>query len=222
MSETRTAVIPAQPEPAPTGRAAPSRRTGWRLILHWFGILCLMAAAGAAGYVAWSLWGTGLTTQRAQGELRHGWSSAVDRKPPSQAPSKVAIGSRYAELQIPSIGLDMMVVQGTGYEDLKMGPGHYPDTADPWEDAGRVGIAGHRTTYLHPFFDLDQVREGDRITLRTEYGTFTYRVDGDPFVVPEAGSGFVLDQTPRPTLVLTTCNPRYESYQRLIVTAVRL
>jgi len=42
------------------------------------------------------------------------------------------------------------------------------------------------------------------------------------FVVQEAGSGVVLTQTATPTLVLTTCNPRYSSSQRLIVTADRV
>ena len=37
-------------------------RTGWRLVVHWFGMACLMLAAGLAGYVGWSLWGTGLHT----------------------------------------------------------------------------------------------------------------------------------------------------------------
>lgn len=216
MSET---TIEAPTEAA--ARPAKPRRSGWRLASHWVGIACLMLAAGFGGYVAWLLWGTGLTTQRAQAQLRQGFDQVVDTKPPSSAPSLIPLGTRYAELQIPSIGFDMMVVQGTAYDDLKLGPGHYPDTADPWDPTGRVGIAGHRTTYLHPFFDLDRVRTGDTITLRTEYGTFAYRVDRDPFVVAEAGSGAVLHQTERPTLVLTTCNPKYQSYERLIVTAVR-
>jgi sortase A len=112
------------------------------------------------------------------------------------------------------------VVQGTDYDSLKEGPGHYVDTADPWDPTGRVGIAGHRTTYLHPFFDLDQVQPGDTIQLQTAYGTFTYTVTKN-FVMPEATAGVVLEQTKRPTLVLTTCNPRYASSQRLIVEADR-
>jgi sortase A len=115
----------------------------------------------------------------------------------------------------------MIVVQGTDEESLKKGPGHYPDTADPWDATGRVGIAGHRTTYLAPFYSLDSMRGGDPITIRTEYGTFEYvvtRVD----VISEAGSGIVLTQTEDPTLVLTTCNPRYSSSQRLIVYADRV
>ena len=201
-------------------RSAPARRRGWRLAVHWFGVVCLMVAAGCAGYVGWALWGTGLTTQHAQEQLRRDWDRQVNSKPVADAPAVAPLGSRYAELRIPTIGLDLMVVEGTDYEDLKLGPGHYPDTADPWDPTGRVGIAGHRTTYLHPFFDLDEVEPGDPITLRTEYGTFTYRVDRN-FVVNEAGSGAVLHQTEKPTLVLTTCHPKYSSSQRLIVTASR-
>jgi sortase A len=121
-------------------------------------------------------------------------------------------------IQIPRIDLDMVVVQGTDYGSLKEGPGHYVDTADPWDRTGRVGIAGHRTTYLHPFFNLDEVQPGDPIRLMTAYGTYTYTVTKN-FVLPEATAGVVLEQTQRPTLVLTTCNPRYASSERLIVEA---
>ena len=41
------------------------------------------------------------------------------------------------------------------------GPGHYPGTPLPGE-AGNVAIAGHRTTYAHPFYDLNAVAPGDR------------------------------------------------------------
>jgi sortase A len=219
MSETDTEA--AAPLATRVARHAP-RRSGWRRVAHWSGVGCLMLGTAFAGYVVWLLWGTGLTTQHAQSQLREGWQRAIDAKPPAAAPALVPLGTRYAEIQIPSIHVDMMVVQGTAYGDLKLGPGHYPDTADPWDRTGRVGIAGHRTTYLHPFLNLDKVHLGDAITLRTEYGTFIYRVNRPPFVIAEGGSGVVLTQTKAPTLVLTTCNPRYQSYQRLIVTATRL
>jgi sortase A len=196
------------------------------LILKWFGVACLMVAAGLGGYIAWLLWGTGLETRAAQNDLRQGFEHVVDSKPITEAPQPGSTelplrGQAYAELIIPRLDFDMIVVQGTDDVSLKKGPGHYPDTADPWEATGRVGIAGHRTTYLHPFYDLDQLQVGDEITLRTEYGTFTYSVSR-VFIVPSTGSGVVLTQTPEPTLVLTTCHPRYSSSQRLIVTADRV
>ncbi len=39
---------------------------------------------------------------------------------------------------------------------------------------------------------------------------------------PRMGISSVLDQTKNPTLVLTTCNPRYSAAERLIVIARRL
>jgi sortase A len=210
----------------PRTRSAPRpRRPLSALILKWFGIACLMVAAVLAGYIGWLLWGTGLTTSAYQHQQKPAFVKLVDSKPISQAPAPDAPpplrGSAYAELIIPRIDLDFIVVQGTDEESLKKGPGHYPDTADPWDPAGRVGIAGHRTTYLAPFYSLDSMQKNDTITLRTEFGTFNYIVTSVA-VIPEAGSGIVLTQTPNPTLVLTTCNPRYSSSQRLIVYADRV
>jgi sortase A len=198
------------------------RRTTGRAILHWIGIACLLGAAYFAGYVAWSLWGTGLQTEQAQQELRtttDRWGGQPQPIPadPKTAP-RILPGDAYADIVIPSIGLDMVVVQGTDYESLKKGPGHYLDTADPWDGTGRVAIAGHRTTYLAPFFDLDQVQPGDRISLLTRYGRFDYEVTKN-FVLPEETAGVVLEQTEKPTLVLTTCHPKYASYERLLVEA---
>jgi sortase A len=183
-----------------------------------------MVATTIGGYIGWLLWGTGLTTKAAQHDLRPAFTRVIDTKDPAQAPPAGVTplrGSAYAELIIPRIDFDMIVVEGTDEESLKKGPGHYPDTADPWDPTGRVGIAGHRTTYLAPFYSLDSMQVNDPITLRTEYGTFEYSVT-QVEVVPESGSGVVLTQTNEPTLVLTTCNPRYSSSQRLIVFADRV
>jgi LPXTG-site transpeptidase (sortase) family protein len=202
-------------------------RSPVRAVIRAFGFGCLMTAAGLAGYTAWLLWGTGLETARAQDELRTESTPLFQRPTPVGQEERYLPGEAYAAIVIPSIDIDFIVVQGPDddtyrsydwTETLKKGPAHYPDTADPWDRTGRVGIAGHRTTYLHPFLNLDRVRPGATIELITRHGTYTYEVDRN-FVKPEAGAGVVLEQTRRPTLVLTTCNPKYSSSQRLIVTA---
>lgn len=193
-------------------------RSTIRSVVRAFGFGCLMVAAGLAGYVGWLLWGTGLETARAQDQLRTSVAPAFERPTPPRPRERYLPGEAYAAIVIPSIDIDFIVVEGTDYVSLKKGPGHYRDSADPWDDTGRVGIAGHRTTYLHPFLNLDRVRAGATIELITKHGTFTYEVDRN-FVLPEAGSGVVLEQTARPTLVLTTCHPKYSSRERLIVTA---
>jgi sortase A len=214
MASVDTQAAPTDTEPRPG--------IEWRTPVRWLGLVCLMGAAFFAGYVAWLLWGTGLETKQAQNDLRAGLEQVIDHpKPVADAPKpgeRIIPGSAYGVIQIPRIDLDMVVVEGTDYTSLKMGPGHYPDTANPWDGTGRVAIAGHRTTYLAPFFNLDQVQEGDEIMLLTEFGTYTYTVTRN-FVLPEEGSGIVLEQTHDPTLVLTTCNPKYASSQRLIVEA---
>ena len=214
----RTEAAPLQG--APAGPAKPLRRRG--RILRAFGFLCLMAAFGVGGYLAWLLWGTGLATQRYQTEFRQEFIPRLQQvKPPPAVEPAHLPGDVLAELVIPRIDIDIFVVEGTDTVDLQKGPGHYSQTAYPWQDHGRVGIAGHRTTYLHPFWSLDKMRPGDPITLKTEYGTYKYDVRR-VLVIPSAGSGWVLQQTKGPTLVLTTCNPRYSATGRLIVFADRV
>ena len=129
-----------------------------------------------------------------------------------------------ARIVIPKIGEDWIVVQGVNEGDLRDGPGHYPSTPFPGQ-VGNAAIAGHRTTYGAPFWSLNELREGDRIVLATEYGIFEYRVTRS-VVTPPSGilpSGdSVLAQTNHPTLVLTTCNPRFSAAERLIIIADRV
>jgi sortase A len=207
---------------ADLGRAMEQRRKRIGRTLRILGILFLLAAVGIGGYTAWLLWGTGLATQREQSRLRPQIERVIDTKDPKSAGAdRVRVpGDAIGILIIPRIDLDMVVVQGVDTASLQKGPGHYPGTAYPWDDHGRVGIAGHRTTYLHPFYSLNELRPGDPITIQTEYGTFRYEVTRSEIIAPSDGS--VLDQTQRPTLVLTTCNPRYSAAQRLVVFANRV
>ena len=151
------------------------------------------------------------------------WRACNRPRPPERVVS--VPGRAIAIIRIPKIDVDLVVVEGTGTEQLKKGPGHYPWTAYPWDDTGRVGIAGHRTTYGAPFWSLNGLRAGDRIVLATEYGIFDYRVTRT-VVTPPSGilpsGAYILDQTTSPTLVLTTCNPRFSASERLVVIADRV
>jgi LPXTG-site transpeptidase (sortase) family protein len=187
--------------------------------LRVVGTLCLFGAVGMAAYIGWVQWGTGFLAARSQDRLRAELEQRIHRPSPGDVRVSVA-GDAIGILRIPKISLDMVVVEGTSVGDLKKGPGHYGRTAYPWQRTGRVGIAGHRTTYLHPFWNLDQLKAGDRIRLITEYGSFDYRVTHSRVVRPSAG--WVLRSTARPTLVLTACTPRFSAAQRLVVFADRV
>lgn len=205
-------------------KAMRTRRQRQGRALRIIGIVFLTAALAIGGYLAWLFFGTTITTNRAQGQLRPGFEKSVNTKDASKAPPAEHVvkvpGKAVAILVIPRMDLNMVVVEGTDTESLKKGPGHYSDTAYPWDPHGRVGIAGHRTTYGAPFWSLEKLLEGDRITLKTEYGIYNYRVTRSLIIKPS--ENWVLEQTNAPRLVLTTCNPRFSAAQRLIVFAERV
>jgi sortase A len=170
-------------------------------------------------FVGYELWGTGLLTAAHQRALRTEFDHrlAVGRPPPRPGPGEQpGDGQPIGVIRIPAIGIDDVVVQGTDPTDLEKGPGHYAGTPMPG-DPGNAAIAGHRTTYLHPFYDLNELRDGDPIYVTTVQGTFRYDVTGSAVVQPTDVA--VLDPTSTPTLTLTTCNPRYSAATRLVVTA---
>jgi sortase A len=89
----------------------------------------------------------------------------------------VALGAPVAYLEIPTIGLSEVVAQGTSGSVLFDGPGHRRDTPLP----GQIGVSilmGRRAAYGGPFAEIDQLVEGDLITVTTGQGVFEYRVIG--------------------------------------------
>ena len=162
-------------------------------------------------FVAYQLWGTGISEARDQNRLKDEFQAQTTTPAAPQAPPA---GEAVAIINIPKINLDKAVVQGVGTEDLKKGPGHYPQTPMPGQK-GNASIAGHRTTYGHPFFDLDNLGPGDEILVTTKEGKFRYLVDHKMNVDPHAVQ--VLDPTPDNILTLTTCTPKFSAAQRLIV-----
>jgi sortase A len=137
--------------------------------------------------------------------------------PTASWPKTVPLGTPLAKLSIPTAGvLNDIVVEGADELRLQEGPGHYPNTALPGQ-SGNVAIAGHRTTWLRPFYDLNAVKPGDQITLSLGGTTWVYSVAWIRIVQPSDTS--VLAPTANWSLTLTTCTPLYSAAQRLIVRA---
>lgn len=195
-------------------------------VLRWTGRVLIGAGTFILLFLAYQLWGTGFITSHHQAALKQkfyaGVRAAQAATPPTTtvgAPPLVKpnLGTGIALMEIPKVGLNMVVVEGVGVEDLKLGPGHYPGTPLPGEP-GNVVISGHRTTYLHPFYNINDLTLGDPITLTSPDGTKSvYLVSETKVVQPTAVE--VVDNTPDDRLTLTTCNPRYSAAQRLIVVA---
>ncbi|MGI9112788.1 MAG: sortase [Gaiellaceae bacterium] len=125
-------------------------------------------------------------------------------------------GDAIAQLRIPRLGLDAVVVNGTDSGTLKRGPGRYLGSAMPGQGE-LVYIAGHRTTYGAPFSRIDHLRKGDRVFLELPYGTFEYAVTGHRIVA--ANDLSVLRSKGREQLALQACHPRFFASQRYIAYA---
>jgi sortase A len=125
-------------------------------------------------------------------------------------------GDPLGRIQIPKIGANFVIVQGTDASDLRDGPGHYVNTPLPGEP-GTVAIAGHRTTFLAPFRDIDELKPSDPIHVQMPYADFTYSVQRTRIVDPSAT--WVMRKIGYDRLVLTACHPLYSAAQRIVVTA---
>ena len=203
----------------------------------------LLVLAGA-GLLAWSLcvwlWEdpfTGLYTRYEQRALAQSYdrleaayrprpraggiaSLAVERRNVAREArrlrAKADRGAAIGRIAIPRLGLDMVVVNGTDAGSLKKGPGRDPRTFMPGQGE-LVYVAGHRTTYSAPFSDIDDLRRGDRVSMRVPYATVVYRVTGH--VIVPADDLDRLRSRGREVLALQACHPRFFASHRYIVYA---
>ncbi len=212
-----------------------------RRVLSYFGKFLMAVGVGVVLFVAWTLWGTGyfytahqqkvLSQQFALIPQFHQKPHAPPGPPPGYCPAHCHPGDGAFRIRIPSINISFMVIEGISEGDLQRGPGHYPSCRpgfppplcthfrEVWPgEEGRVVISGHRTTYLHPFFNLDRMKPGDKIMLETKWGTFTYLLDREE-ALPANTTTVVVPKTGVHQLVLTTCNPKYSASQRLVAYA---
>jgi sortase A len=149
--------------------------------------------------------------------------------PFDSADSTGQTGTAFAILHIPQLGdKDIPVLQGTALDQLGRGVGHYKDSAMPGQ-VGNFAVAGHRKTHGEPFRYLDEMRSGDLIVVETATTWYTYREDGDPFIVDPTDLAVVApvpshpgENPTRKLITLTTCNPWWASTQRMIVTGTLL
>ena len=126
------------------------------------------------------------------------------------------IGDGFGRIEVPRLGLRMVLVYGTDTEPLKRGPGLDPRTSFPGQ--GRlVYVAGHRTTYGAPFSKIDELRRGDLVRVEMPYATFTYTVTGSRIV--RADDLSVLRSKNYEQIALQACHPRFFASHRWITYA---
>ncbi len=213
--------LPLAPRPGakPERTFANRVRTGVRTV----GEVCLTLGVVLLLLCAYQLWWTNVesaaATAREQDAIVQQW--AQEPEPVVEIPK---IGKGFALLYIPRLRdkvWGLPIIQGVGLDVLAKGAGHYPKTALPGE-VGNFALAAHRATHNEPFRDIDRLRDGDKVYVQTETSWYTYVLDKDKIVKPT--DVWVIDPVPgkagaepsEKLLTLTTCNPRWASYERWI------
>jgi sortase A len=158
---------------------------------------------------AYQLYGTGLVAAHEQSNLKNSFQNSV---------VPVKLGSSVARLEIPRVGIDVIVVEGIAMKQLAKAPGHYPHTAQIGTP-GVSAIAGHSSGWGAPFMRLGRLHPGDLVVVKARGHTYRYRIT-NTFVV-EPSNVWVLDGNPSSPadmqLVLTTCWPVFSNAHRLIL-----
>ena len=118
-------------------------------------------------------------------------------------PVDLSEGVLIGKLEIPHIGISVMVLQGVEEGTLHLGAGHVPGTPLPGRDGNSV-IAGHRDTF---FRKLEGIQPGDSIQFSTVLGTSEYFVESTEIVEPDETR--VMESRGIRELTLISCYPFY-------------
>jgi sortase A len=218
-----TTTPPRAPAPAPVGpparapiapMAEPRARRSTAARIALAGRILTVMGVCLAVFFAYEFLLTPLTMTRSQTTLLTEFRA--EQAVGSVVPTTIRHGIPVALIQIPRLGLDRVVVEGTGPQALKNGPGHLPGSALPGE-FGNAVLAGHRTTYGGPFRSLNLLHPGDVIVATAAYGAFVYRVAEVRVIRP--GQPDEIGPTLDSRLTLFTSDPAYTAVRRLVVIA---
>ena len=120
-------------------------------------------------------------------------------------------------LVVPRMGVRARVADGTDTASLKKAPGLYESSALPGQ--GNVLIAAHRDVYGAWFYNIDKVKEGDK--LKIYFGDKIYVYDYlDTNIVEKNDWTLLEEEKEQQMLILTSCHPLGTSRNRIIVRAV--
>jgi LPXTG-site transpeptidase (sortase) family protein len=136
-------------------------------------------------------------------------------------PQTAGIGQLLGILSIPKIGVKVAILEGDGHgstKELNTGSAvHIRGTRVFGQ--GNTVIMAHRTTYGHPFRNIDQLTAGDVITVEVAGKRYTYVVQAPGVPVLEANVPNEYRDFGDTRLTLYACHPVGSAKYRLVVAA---
>ena len=130
-------------------------------------------------------------------------------------------GTKYGDLSIDSLNVDLPLYYGDTLSILRNGVGHSSGSYFPGEGGTIVCMAHNTIGYL---YNLSDIETGANIVITTTYGKFTYEVE-ETKIVPETQVDAVSVSHGEEMLILYTCYPtntfghatkRFITYSKLV------
>ncbi len=196
-----------------------------RTVVRGTGELLISCGLIVLLFAAYELWGKTVEIHHHQDQLEQQLTQAWSAPPATggkktTAPTGLPYpGGALARLYVPAIQKQpWVVVQGVEPRDIRFAPGHYPNSALPGQ-VGNFAVAGHRSPGIFRY--MENVRPSDVIVVETRDMWYVYQVYANIIVTPTA----IEQVSPVPPgahpgdrlVTLTTCNPWWDNYQRMIV-----
>ena len=210
----------------------------WGKIRNILGILLIVAGISLIGVTIWMKYDTYRQQQAVldsfrnlqfdvpEGENKDTEALKEDTKENSNKAEKVEVekekkpekaqleeGKGIGILNIPKINLEIGIIEGVSYEDIKYVVGHFPGSPMPGEK-GNFSIAGHRISYFgQAFKDIDKLEKGDKVKVTYNGKEYTYEVTDMYEVTPNETEA--LNPTKDATITIVTCTT--DAKNRVIV-----
>jgi len=148
-------------------------------------------------------------------------SSTTSKSEATSKPSKektkdvlFRTGETVGYLRVPSLEMELPVLEGVDDATLAKGVGHHPETAFPGQ-GDRIFLAGHNDT---TFSKISQLKNGDEVVLYLANGSYRYVMQSSEIV--DYKDTRVLESTKQESLVVSTCYPFYnvtDSTERYLI-----
>lgn len=115
-------------------------------------------------------------------------------------------------VQIPKLGLDVHIKEGTTQSVLLQSVGHFENTST-WN--GNIALAGHNRGYLCNFFEnIKKLKVGDEIIYLTKQGKRIYKVQTNKVILGTDWS--YIEETKDNRITLITCEENRSDYRRCV------
>jgi sortase A len=192
-----------------------------KLIMLWTRRLLIACAVSLLAYCGFVLIDARIFQQGEERQLERLLTAPAEPVRPVSLERSLptAASGLIGRMEIPRLGLSVIVMEGTSTATLRHAVGHIAGTALPGQP-GNASISGHRDTFFRP---LRNIEPNDVITLSTTRGEYRYRVLSTRIVDPSDVA--VLNPGETETLTLVTCYPFYfvgPAPKRYIVRAERV